>query len=144
MIAIADATAYEVVAEGSQVPPVKQLPPIQPQTTAASNPNPTPGQSSPNQGSTQDRANPLCTGGFLPLGLLLARWAIFGQLIAQAPVQCGEAAGDLIVLDCDLDGFLAADQHAQRLGAGDGGVEQVALQHQIMLGHQGQHHGREF
>jgi Ca-activated chloride channel family protein len=86
VIAVADGTAYEVVTEGSQVPPVNVAPGQtgQPQTTAAPDPNTTPGQSSSNQGAAQDRPNPLCTGGFLPLGLLLAGCAVIRVFTRRA------------------------------------------------------------
>ena len=146
VIAMADGTAYEVVAEGSQVPPVKQPPG---QMAAADDGC---AQSEPDAGvrALPTRAQPrtgrthYARAGSCRWGCCWQGGQFLGQLIAQAPIQCGEAAGDLIVLDRDLDGFLAADQHAQRFGAGDGGVEQVALQHQVVLGNQGQHHGREF
>src|SRR4030081_3035108 len=36
---------------------------------------------------------------------------------------------------CDRDGFLLADQHDQLLAARDAGVEEVPLQHGVVLGH---------
>jgi len=39
----------------------------------------------------------------------------------------------LVVLYGDLDGRARAHQHDQPFGARDGGVEQVALQHHVML-----------
>ena len=44
----------------------------------------------------------------------------------------------------DSDRLLLADQHHQSLAACHAGVEQIALQHRVVLGHDGNDHGRIF
>src|ERR1044071_5181849 len=40
---------------------------------------------------------------------------------------------------CDRDGLLLADQHDQPLASGHAGVQQVPLQHDVVLGQHGDH-----
>lgn len=49
--------------------------------------------------------------------------------------------GDVVVLDGNLDGALVGDEHTELAGARDGGVEQVALEHHIVLGEEGDDDG---
>jgi hypothetical protein len=43
-------------------------------------------------------------------------------------------------MDRDGDGLFLADQHDEPLASGDAGIEQVPLQHGIVLGHDGNDH----
>ena len=48
------------------------------------------------------------------------------------------------IVQCQPHGFFRAHQHQQLAGAGDGGVEQIALQHDGVLGGERQHDGGVF
>ena len=49
-----------------------------------------------------------------------------------------------VVIDADGQRFFCADQHHQFAAAGNGRVNQIALQKNIMLGQDGDHYGRIF
>jgi len=44
----------------------------------------------------------------------------------------------------DGDSLLLTDKHNQLLAAGDAGIEEISLQHGVMLGHDWNHNGRIF
>ena len=44
----------------------------------------------------------------------------------------------------DSDGLLLPNQHDKPLAAGDAGLEQITLQHGVVLCHDRNHHGRVF
>ena len=52
------------------------------------------------------------------------------------------ALGGFVVLHGDADRFAGADEDDQLFGAGDGRIQQIPLQHQIMLGGHRHHHAR--
>ncbi len=51
--------------------------------------------------------------------------------------------GDFIVANCNADGALVAHQDAKLFGACYGGVQQIALEHDVMLSQQRDDNGGE-
>jgi hypothetical protein len=52
-------------------------------------------------------------------------------------VELRPAAPARNVANCDRDGLLLADKDHERLTAGDAGVEEISLEHGIVLGQDG-------
>lgn len=63
------------------------------------------------------------------------------QLFLEAFCQTGVAAGGFVVFDGAGDGFFVAHQDTEVAGAGEAGVEEVALEHHVLAGVEHQHHG---
>src|ERR1700730_12948151 len=62
----------------------------------------------------------------------------------QPLTQLGPPAAPCNTTDCDSDGLALADQDHQALTPGDPGVEQITLQHGVVLGHDRDDHSRVF
>ena len=73
---------------------------------------------------------------------LMGRYA--SMLSTQPPFQRGETLCDLVISHRHTDGARTACQYAQFAGARDGGIQQVTLQHSVVLGHDWHYHHREF
>ena len=74
-------------------------------------------------------------GASRPVRTVLGLGVLF--VVAEAPVEGGVALGDFVVADGDVDGATGTDEDDELLGAGDGGVEEVALEHHVVLGGDG-------
>ena len=61
-------------------------------------------------------------------------------LFSEPPLQCSKAPGHFVISHCHVDGFWTAGQNAQIAGAGDGSIEQVALEQHVVLGDNGYDH----
>ena len=64
--------------------------------------------------------------------------------LLQAPVKGRMSVSDFIVPHRHANRFSVPHQDTQMPGSGDPGVEQIALQHDIVLGRKGHHHGGIF
>ena len=69
---------------------------------------------------------------------------IFHPLVPQPIPQTAETGIGLVVADGDGEGLPGADQHDELPRAGDGGVEEVALKHDVVLGQHGDDDGGIF
>lgn len=54
-----------------------------------------------------------------------------GDLVLQTLLELGVAVGDVDVVDGIPEGALLTDNNADFLGSGDGGVDEVALEHDV-------------
>ena len=59
----------------------------------------------------------------------------FARFYSPAASRGAVSLADFVVFDGDVQGATGADQDDQLFGAGNGRIQQIALQHHVMLGH---------
>jgi hypothetical protein len=74
--------------------------------------------------------------------LLADRQSLLVSIVDTHPFRPPAPAGD--IADRNGNRFLLSNQHDQFLAPGDPGVEQITLQHSVVLRHDRDYHGRVF
>ena len=64
--------------------------------------------------------------------------------VLEPPKQPTVTLGDFVVADGNVEGFMCANEDTNSFGAGDGGIDEVALKHHVMLSQKGNDDDRIF